>query len=248
MPYDSRGLRFGEGIFETMKVEDDQVEFEQWHFERLQQGIGLLQLKGLPAMDLLALHCRELVKMNGHVKARVRLTVSGGAGSLFDDPAAQYTIESWEMQPAKEALGTCLFTGLPVEANMLSHIKHNNFLPYILAAKYAKQQGVDECITVNGQGNICEGTVSNIFLVKGNLLITPPLSEGCVGGIIRRHIVEQTPPGFSVVQKPVTLPMLEDADEVFLTNSVYGIRPVARFHDRSFPITVIDSIKKASGL
>src|SRR5690606_29050555 len=101
----------------------------------------------------------------------------------------------------------------------------------------------DECLLLNSNDRICESAIGNIFLVKDGLIYTPPLSEGCVAGIVRRWILENLPSaGFQIMQKEFTLSEVVAADELFLTNSIRPVRRVASFENTKFERKVTDII------
>lgn len=234
---ENRAIRFGEGLFETMYYDRGEIRFEAWHFERLKAGLELLGLHGLPSFPELKAQCLKLAVVNNHQPARIRLTVTGGAGGLFQDPPADYIIETWPAEIPAAAISVVTYRDFPIAPGNFSHLKHNNFLPYALAAKFALEKKADESVMLNTSGRICEGTVSNIFLVKDEKVFTPPLEEGCVAGIYRRHLLHQLPlAGIPVTEKPVTEHDLLDADELFLTNAIRGISPVMNVDGRSFPV------------
>jgi branched-chain amino acid aminotransferase len=95
----------------------------------------------------------------------------------------------------------------------------------------------DNAIILNSHDRIADATGTNVFLVSGNTLITPPLSEGPVAGVMRRHLLEKLPlllPDLSIIEQTVTIDMLKDASEIFLTNSISGIRWVGSFNGKSY--------------
>ena len=110
---------------------------------------------------------------------------------------------------------------------VLSNLKTNNYLLNILAIQYAKSNGFDDALILNGRGNICEGTSSNLFMVQKGILFTPALTQGCVAGTKRRELLERLPGlGFQIEETIITKDMVYEMEEIFLTNAIQDIRPV----------------------
>ncbi len=99
-----------------------------------------------------------------------------------------------------------------------------------MAARYAKENKLNDCLVLNTNERIADSTIANIFLIKDQKLFTPPLSEGCVNGVMRRYIIEQ----YAVNETVFTVDDILSADELFLTNAMYGIRWVQQFREKKF--------------
>lgn len=242
---DNRGLRFGDGLFETMKAINGDVQFIDEHLARLWTGLQVLQfdIPKLFTPDLLQSEILNLLKKNGlGKKARIRLTVFRGDGGIFDgmDQAPGYLIQSWAL-PAEtgdwnsngQVLG--IYPNLKKNFDILANLKHNNFLPYALAAQHAKKEKWNDALLLNTEGRLCDTCIANIFLVKNGRVYTPLLSEGCVAGVMRKQIIEQlTGNGNKPVETELSVNDLLTADEVFLSNSIYNMRWVQSFGDKKY--------------
>jgi branched-chain amino acid aminotransferase len=241
----SRGLRFGDGLFETMKCINGQMELVDEHFARLWKGLQVLQFT-IPKQftpDHLEQEIQTLLKKNGHSKmARVRLTVFRGDGGLFDatDHKPNYLVQSWALPDEtggwnSNGLVLGIYTDVKKSCDILSNLKHNNFLPYAMAALHAKKEKWNDALLLNTGGGLCDTTIANIFLIKDEVVYTPALTEGCIAGVMRRNLVEKlTAAGYKLVEGKVSVDELLDADEVFLTNSVYNLRWVQRIGDKKY--------------
>jgi branched-chain amino acid aminotransferase len=175
--------------------------------------------------------------------ARVRLSFSGGNGGLYDSPGSvQYIIECW---PLDETVNRLNENGLVIGVHPsirksndpFSNLKSANFLPYRLAARLAKQNQWNDCLVLNTHDRVADSTIANIFIRDGERVRTPPLSEGCVSGVMRRHLLENfhlLAPGHQLGESPLTTADVLSAEEVFLTNAIQGIRWVGQFGDRHF--------------
>lgn len=232
---DNRGLRYGDGVFETMKVIDGQIRLEQLHTDRLFSSLHLMQIK-LPD-NFSAMHLREqimlLIEQNEHQEgARVRVMICRGNGGLYETSPEPplVLIQSWPLQESTELLSTRIdvFPDARKSMDAFSNLKSNNYLCYIMGAIFAATKQLDDAIILNAQGRVADATIANVFLIKDGKVITPPLSEGCVNGIYRRFLLERfIRDGTLFREKPVTVDVLLSADEVFLTNAITGIRSVA---------------------
>jgi branched-chain amino acid aminotransferase len=241
----SRGLRFGDGLFETIKSTNGQLEFIDEHFARLWKGLQVLQFT-LPKQftpDYLEQEIKTLLKKNGHDKmARVRLTVFRGDGGLYDaaDHKPNYLLQSWALPHEtgswnSNGLVMGIYTDVKKSSDILSNLKHNNFLPYAMAALFAKKEKWNDAVLLNTEGRLCDTTIANIFLIKDEVIYTPALAEGCIAGVMRRNLVEKLiAAGYKLVEGKLSVDELLDADEVFLTNSIYNMRWVQSIGDKKY--------------
>ena len=240
----NRGYRYGDALFETMKVASKNILLETYHFERLFAGLRLLQFE-VPKLLTREKLCKEVLllaeKNNCGNLARIRLSVFRGNGGVYDEERTpQYLIECW---PLNESLNSLNENGLVIDVfpaarkscDSFSHLKSANYLPYTMAAIYAKANKLNDCLVLNTDGNIADATIANVFLIKEGVVITPGPDQGCVNGVMRRHLLEKMKDaGYSIQENPVSVSTLEEADEVFLTNAISGIRWVKQFRDNVY--------------
>lgn len=239
----NRGLRYGDGLFETMRVVNGRLILSHLHFERLFSGLSVLQFQ-CPA-SLTPAYLAEAVltlcrTMNIEKGARVRLNMVRGNGGLFDpgNHIPNLIIEAWplDVPPGMHEHGLVIDIYTPVRKHYdaLANIKTNNYLPYVLAARYANDNRLHECLLLNTAGRICDATIANVFWVKDGRIYTPPLSEGGVGGVMRRYLIENVAKQHAIQEEPLTPEMLEQADELFLTNAIQGIKWVDRYRNKQY--------------
>jgi branched-chain amino acid aminotransferase len=183
----------------------------------------------------------SLCKKNRLDDALIRLVVFRSDGGLYDmeDMRPNYVIQSTTLQklPHQQPAGIVVdvYEDATKACNIFSAIKSNNFLPYLMAALYAKQNKLGDCIVLNQYGRIADATIANVFIIKNDEIYTPPLSEGCVAGVVRRFLLQKLPMhGFNIQEKPLTIADLLGADEVFFTNAVRGVRFVKKFRDKTY--------------
>jgi branched-chain amino acid aminotransferase len=242
---DNRGLRYGDGLFETIKMINGKLLFEDDHFARLWKGLKALEFE-IPknlTVDFLQKEMTALAQKNGHANAaRIRLNIVRGDGGLYDakNHLPNYIIQSWPLAPSNgewnsNGLVLGIYEAAKKSCDLLSNLKHNNYLPYVLAALKAKSQKWNDAIVLNTNGRICDTTIANIFIVKDGAVFTPSLQEGCVAGVMRRVVVQQVlKSGIDLIEKEISISELLAADEVFLTNSIYNIRWVQGIGDITF--------------
>ena len=250
---DNRGLRYGDGLFETIKMINGRLVFEDEHFARLWKGMALLQFE-IPkhfTADKLQNEIKALAIKNNHEAfARVRLTIIRGDGGVYDlkSYGPNYIIQTWPLEISNGELNSNglvvgIYTDVKKSCDVLSNFKHNNYLPYVLAALSAKKGKWNDAILLNTEGRLCDTTTANIFIVKDEVIYTPPLSEGCVAGILRRIIIKSLlDTNWQVVEKSLTIADLLNADEVFLTNSIRNIRWVKQAGDTTYINSVTQKI------
>ena len=242
---DNRGFKFGDGLFETMKSINGHIYFIDEHFARLWQGLQVLQFK-IPrhiTPDLLQAEILALLKKNCHNKiARIRLTMFRAEGGLYDviNHTPHCLIQTWGLP---DETGTWNSNGLVLgiypdvkkSCDILSNLKNNNFLPYAMAALQAKKQKWNDAVLLNTAGRICDTTIANIFLIKDEVIFTPALQEGCVAGVMRKNMIKLLTAGnYKIIEGKLSIDDLMNADEVFLTNSVYNLRWVQSIGDKKY--------------
>lgn len=232
---DSRALRYGDGLFETMKSRNGIIELADEHFARLWKGMQVLQFE-IPkhfSPEKLIEQAITLAKKNLHESAaRVRLSIIRGDGGLYDaeNHKPNYIIQTWQLPEGNgdwnsNGLVAGIYSEFKKNCDILSNLKHNNYLTYVLAALLAKKEKWNDAVLLNTTGNICDSTIANIFIVKGELVFTPALSEGCVAGVMRQALLQFLKTNqFQIEEKAITINDLLNADEVFFTNSIYNIR------------------------
>jgi branched-chain amino acid aminotransferase len=231
---DNRGLRYGDGLFETMLVREGKIRLGQYHLERLSIGMRLLRL-GFPApfsLDILEKQIVDLCESNALAGAavRARLTVVRAGSGLYNrlDSEAWYCIETAPATSTawrKDGLVLGVFPDGRRVCDAYSGIKSNNYQLSTLAGMFATEKGFDDCLLLNGAGRAAETAIANIWWVNGDRIYTPPLSEGCVAGVMRRFLLGALPAaGYIVQEQPIGPAEWSAADEVFISNAIQGVQ------------------------
>lgn len=240
----NRSLRYGDGIFETMRWADNDIRFLQYHIERLQESMEILHMEGANKFDAYFIRekATELAKKNKLSEARIRLNIYRGGAGLYspDTNKCNYLLEATPLENSGYRLNK---TGVIIDVyrehrkpvNSLSKLKSNNALIYVLAGVTRKKLGCDDILILNNEGFLCESLSANIFVWYNKTLYTPALSEGCIAGVMRRIVIEMAKEyDIEVVEAQISPEILHEADEMFLTNAVHGIHWVMGYKKKRY--------------
>ena len=243
-----RGLLYGDGLFETVAVVNGEPCYWQQHMQRLQTGCSRL---GIEAVDERSLkeECRQLLAAVDRAVLKIIVTRgSGGRGYRVPErPAATRILQLHDWPDFPDA---CVQQGVAIRTcemrlghnPALAGIKHLNRLEQVMARREWDDTTIAEGLLLDLEGNLVEGTMSNLFLFRDGILLTPELQRCGVAGIMRSQVLAAAA-GLPVDTGIRQLGMkdLEDADEVFICNSVIGIWPVIAVDDRKYPKGTITS-------
>ncbi len=224
-----RGLLYGDGLFETVRIYSGKFFRLSEHLKRLMDGLKVLEIKIPYSRDELEIFVRELALTNRINEGFARVVVSRGEGFLGfsprgsatphvaicarERPVAMRSKEVWKLLPSKRPIA-------PIPLKSLS------YLPYVLAKKEAEDAGCDDAILMDAHGTVIEASGSNIFLLNDGHIVTPPLSTGCLPGITRAELIKVAKKeGYHVEQKKFGIQECRDAEAIFLTNSLLEIVP-----------------------
>ncbi|HRP59310.1 MAG TPA: aminotransferase class IV [Vicingus sp.] len=240
----NRAFKYGDAIFETIRIMNGKLCFLSDHFERLKKGIDFLQMKACNLnFDELTKQMEELlVKNNINKGGRLRITVFREADGFYIpfNQSCAYVIEVKPIDLNQYELNA---TGLKIDiyntykrsTSKLSNIKTTNDIPQILAGLYTIENQLDDCIVLNKHNRIVETTSSNIFLYKKNNIYTPSLDEGCMDGVMRKQILRIAEKlKINIFEGMLNANVLLQTDEVFLTNVVKGVQWVKSFKEKTY--------------
>ncbi len=236
-----RGLQFGDGVFETIRVHQGRPVWWQQHMDRLLEGCRRLRFTHLPDDKVLRAEACELSAdcLTGTLKIIVtRGTSSSGYAAPADImPNRVLQLRSGTRHQSKSGQGIMLgiseqrITG----SQQLSGIKHLNRLEQVLARMQCQAEGWDECIMLDIEDKVVEGSMSNLFIWQQDRLLTPLLGQAGIKGICRERIMSvAAAQGIDVQQCQLGLDDLQKSDGLFVCNSLIGIWPVVRYAGRAF--------------
>ena len=239
---DNRGFKYGDGIFETIKVVHKKVIFWEDHYFRLMASMRMLRMK-IPMEFTLEFLEKEILKtvavLEEGASFRVRLNVFRKDGGLYTPKtnAINYLIEASESNyKTKETYEIDIFKDFYNYSGLLSTIKTNNRMLNTLASIYANENDLDNCILVNERKGVVEVANANIFIVKNNIVKTPALTEGCIKGVVRSKVIDILIKNkdFTIEETVISPFEIQKADEVFITNAIMGIQAVTKYKKKSF--------------
>lgn len=247
----NRSFRYGDGLFESILWKDNKLRFWTDHFQRLTQSMKFLGMEIPDKFEALLLDsAKKLVLVNKITNlGRLRISVfRSGAGNYLpqiDTVLWVMSCESHEEKPEQKGLTLGVFDSIKKPNNSLSNIKSANGLMYILAAKFAKQNKWDDAIILNDKGFVCETSANNFFMFSGNTISTPPISSGCLDGVFRKNLIAliKKNKSFKFEEKEIQTNELANAQEIWLTNAIAGLRWVKSFENRQFSNTVLMQVE-----
>lgn len=231
-----RGLRYGDGLFETMLLVDGCVPLFHLHETRLSESAQILGYKlESDFFNVLRLRIQTLINAQQSTNCgRLRLSIfRKGSGTYF--PEQQDVDSLIEFIPVASGQLLQMAPHLIIDVyphhrkpiNTLGGLKTSNALLYILAGAWSREQQLSDAVILNEKGRICETVNSNLFIIKHDEIWTPPLSEGCLTGVMRAYVLNLIRAlNVTVKEIPLEISALDTADEVFLTNGYWGIQPV----------------------
>ncbi|HPB72498.1 MAG TPA: aminotransferase class IV [Phycicoccus sp.] len=230
------GVTVGDGAFETCKVVGGRGFAVTRHLRRMDRSLAGL---GLPP----ASHERVLAGVSAVLGAagempwgRLRWTITGGLGPLGSDrldSALTYVVTAGPVAPPPPSVGIVTVPWTRNERSATVGLKTTSYAENVVALAEAQRRGAVEAVLANTRGELCEGTGSNVFVVRDGVVVTPPLSSGCLAGVTRELILEWgRAAGVAMIEETLPLSVLEGADEVFLTSSLKDVRPVTSVDGR----------------
>ena len=250
---ENRGFLFGDAVFETLKIVDNRVLFLEDHYFRLMSSMRILRME-IPmtfTMEFLEEQILELVQANAFEdSARVRLTVFRNSGGFYlpETNEVSYLIQSTTLDSKEYVLNTNryevdLFKDFYITKQLLSSIKSTNKAVQITGSIFAKENDLQNCILLNDSKNAIETLNGNLFMLKDGKLITPPVSEGCLNGIMRKQVLTIAKTmDVEVVEEIISPFDLQKADELFVTNVITGVQPITKYRKKDFTATFAASL------
>lgn len=248
---ENRGYAYGDALFETLKVVHGKILFWEDHYFRLMASMRILRME-IPmdfTMEFLEAEILKTVDANQLLKAssRVRLNVHRVEGGKYTPSSRdiRYNILSEKLLSDFYVLNPDpytveLFKDFYVAPGLLSTIKSNNRIINILGSVFAKENNFENCLLLNTDKTVVEALNGNLFLVKDRVIKTPPLSEGCLKGIMRKQVIEvvEKLEGYVLEETPISPFELQKADELFITNCIVGIQPITKYRKKEFTVDV----------
>ena len=243
----NRGLLYGDAVFETIKGVNGHLFFWEDHYFRLMASMRILRMD-IPihfSMEFLEDEIKKTIKAADFDKQslRIKLYVNRKAGGKYNptnnevdyfielettgDPFYTFNEDRYEVE---------LFKDHYIYANLLATLKSNAKIINVLGSIYATENGYQNCLLLNDKKMVVEALQGNLFLVKGTTIMTPPTSDGCLRGIIRKQLIEicKTLKEYTLEEKSISSFDLQKADELFITNVMIGIQPISNYRKKAY--------------
>lgn len=242
-----RGLAFGDGLFETMAAADGRVRWLDYHLERLAAGCRRLAIGPLDLAEIRAEIATHCPRAGGAVLKLILTRGSSARGYRLPEPSQPTRIlgiSSWPDYPHRHYTAGIRVRVCELrlgESPALAGLKHLCRLEQVLAQIELRGHDVEQGLLLDTSGYVVGGSSSNVFAVRGTQLMTPAVTRNGIAGVMRRVVLETAPDaGLAAIESNLTLHELRRADELFMTNALFGIWPVAKLDELSFapgPVT-----------
>ncbi|AWH83697.1 aminotransferase class IV [Flavobacterium album] len=254
--HENRGFLYGDAVFETLRVLDGKVLFLEDHYFRLMASLRIVRME-IPMLFTMEYMEEQVLRLVASIeaapahRARISFFRKPGGTYLPVDNNVEFIITAAPLQESvySFAEGTYevdLFRDYYVSKQLLSTLKTTNKMVQITGSIFAHENGLDNCLLLNDEKNVAEALQGNLFMLTGNKLVTPPVSDGCLNGIMRKQVLElaKKVEGLEVAEASVSPFDLQKADELFITNVIMGIRPVTKYRKKEFGSTVASDLVK----
>ena len=242
----NRGFNYGDAVFETVKMSNGKLLFWEDHYFRLMSSMRILRME-IPmnfTLEFFEDEVNRLLENNSSlISARIKIIVYRIGDGLYEPELndVEYlitikTLENSIYELNSEDYTVDLYKDNFISPTILSTVKTNNRALNVLGSIYAKENGYDNCLVLNTNKNVIEALNSNLFIVKDNTVKTPPISDGCLKGVMRKQIMDilKAIPEYEIIESSISPFELQKADEMFLTNVITGIQPVTNYRKKKY--------------
>lgn len=249
--FENRGLHYGDAVFETVKVSAGKLLFWEDHYFRLMASMRIMRME-IPmhfSMEFLqeeVLKTIEADEDRAHAY-RIKLMVWRGWGGKYTPTSKEvtYVISSEVLENPfytfdEKEYEVELFKDHFITSGLLSTLKTNNRAINVLGSIYAEENDYQNCLLLNEKKMVVEALQANLFLVNGYKIKTPPLSDGCLNGILRKQMIQilSQLPDYILEEASVSPFELQKADEMFITNTIMGIQSITKYRKKEYNNTV----------
>ncbi|MFN7676606.1 aminotransferase class IV [Flavobacterium sp.] len=244
----NRSFLYGDGVFETLKIVDNTILFFEDHYFRLMASMRIVRMEIPMSFTLEFLESQILSLVNQLAienSARVRITVYRNEGGYYapNQNSVSYVVQAAPLSDKtytieKSNFEVDLYKDFAVTKQLLSTLKTTNKMVHVTASIFAKENQLESCLLINDSKNVIEAISGNLFMLMGNTLITPPISDGCLNGIMRKQIITLAKQFETIdfVEREISPFDIQKADELFITNVIQGIQPITKYRKKEFEI------------
>ena len=251
----NRGFSYGDALFETLKISYGKILFWEDHYFRLMASMRIMRMD-IPmnfTMDFLENQIKQLLEANNllEVTSRVKLVVYRNEGGYYlpTTNTVRFVITASPLENDfyvlnNDAYEVDLFKDFYVSPSLLSTLKTNNKAINVVGSVFANENKLQNCFLLNTDKQVVEALNGNVFVVKGHTIKTPPLTDGCLKGIMRKQLIEVISelPDYELLEASVSPFELQKADEIWVTNVIMGIQPVTKYRKKLFEANVAKTV------
>lgn len=243
----NRGLVYGDALFETIKSSYGKLLFWEDHYFRLMASMRIMRME-IPmnfTMEFLEEQIQNTIEANQLHKtsSRIKLTIFRNEGGLYlpntNDVSFIISVKANEDDfyiLKNDFYEVDLFKDYYLSPSLLSTLKTNNKALNVVGSIYAKENNLSNCFLLNTDKQVVEALNGNVFLVKDNVIKTPPINDGCLKGVMRKQLIEiiKSIPEYELLEDSISPFELQKADEIFITNVIVGIQPISKYRKKTF--------------
>jgi branched-chain amino acid aminotransferase len=248
---DNRGFKYGDCFFETIKCYNGLPLFWESHYFRMASSFGMLKMIPPNEFDIEyfeSLIKALLIKNNlDTCSARIRISFYRVGLGYYNplENGVDYIIESEYLsnhhyKMINEGLSMGIYKDNLIAATPLSSIKTNSRLINILSSIYAQENSINDCLLLNNNKMVTESISGNIFIVNKTQIFTPPLSDGCINGVLRTELINMNK--FNIKERSLSVVDILNADEIFITNVIQGLQWVSNINHKNYTNKMISKI------
>lgn len=241
----NRAFLYGDGCFETIKVQKNTIPLWDYHYQRLIHSAYILGIDNPIDPDIIFENLKKLLLQENIANAKLRIhllrassSIDMGYKPLQNEPYIIADISNTDRQDFKinkEGIKLHLYEDIQKPINLLSNLKTKNALIYVLAAKAAYNNGCEESLIYNTNGDLIESHCSNLFWIKDKRIYTIPLGDGPVAGVMRQYVLDRLKYNeIAYCESHANLELLLAAEEIFVTNALNGIKWVSELYGKKF--------------
>lgn len=244
----NRSFLYGDAVFETVKIVNSKILFLEDHYFRLMSSMRIVRME-IPmnyTMEFFEEQILALAKAkNIETSSRARITVYRNDGGYYLPQSNSVSVlihveslDDMKYSIIEKEYVVDLYTDFYISKQLLSSIKTTNKLLNITASIFASENDLDNCLLINDSKNVVEALQGNLFMLKGTTLVTPPVSEGCLNGVMRKQVLSlaRNIENLEVIEEAISPFDLQKADQLFITNVIKGIQPITKYRKKVYSI------------
>lgn len=237
----NRAFKYGDGVFETMRMWNGNILLQDLHFERLLNGLATMEIRNDRSFrETVVASIHQLCERNGccsSAKVRVAAFREEAKGAGFSIEVTPLPHQYYQLN--NEGWAIDVYPDVLKSGDVFANLKSANYLPYVMADLHARANELDESLVLNTRLFIADGSKTNVFIIKDQVVFTPALDQGCVAGVMRLFVInEMKNNAHNIRETEVSTEMLLNADEVFMTNAIKGIQWVKSFRNKVYGSTL----------